>query len=508
MGLKLKKLIEYIETVQTPDIRGSVNMDINNICVDSRKVRQGDMFIALEGSKADGHDYIEDALSRGADVIITRKEVEVPRTVTRIIVKNSRRVLSVLSNVFYDFPSKKIKLTGITGTNGKSTIAYITQQILLSSGRQTGRLGTLGYNINQRQIPSSQTTPSPPELQEYLARMAAEGAGCVVMEVSSHALDQDRVRGLDFDQAVFTNISLDHLDYHLSMSKYIETKYRFFEEIISDKTTSIINADSSHGLQLCRVSPGKTITYGFKKTADIRAESVVLAPQGSEFDLILSKDIAKYHIKTDLMGRFNISNLLACIGICLDSGLTLDEIAPALVDLGPIPGRLERIECGQDFTVLVDFAHTPDAIKLVLTELKAITKARLIIVFGCGGDRDKSKRPLMGKIATSIADKTIITSDNPRTEDPLKIANEIAVGVTPDGTAKSAVPKGTVKSTDYEVVLDRYKAIKKAFQTARKGDLVIIAGKGHESAQILKNTIIPFDDRQVARELLASADKT
>ena len=418
------------------------------------------------------------------DVVLKRKDV------CYIKVKNARHALGELSSVFYNNPADSLAVYGITGTNGKTTTAYLMRHIFSSVGKPTGIITTVEYGIGDRSIPASRTTPEAPLLQSLLSQILLSQCVNAVMEVSSHALVQERVAGIDFDGAIFTNLTRDHLDYHKTRENYILAKKLLFSNIGRGRKQSfaVINIDDPVApVMISAVEDrARVITYGTMGKGDVCAENTTLSERGSFF--CIKTPWGNAEVKTKLLGRFNIYNILAALSACVASGVPIDKAVSSISTASPAPGRLQEIENNRNIKIFVDYAHTDDALENVLRTLREITKGRLIVVFGCGGNRDVTKRPAMGKIATEIADHTIVTSDNPRKEDPLKIIEDIKAGISP--------------SSSFEIEPDRREAIKKAISIAKENDVIIVAGKGHETFQELANKTIYFDDRLVIDELL------
>ncbi len=476
--LHLKELLEDVEVVET---KGDLTIPIEDIVYDSRRVEQGSLFVAVRGLKTDGHDYISEALKRGCRVAIVEKEDK--RIETQVIVKNSRRALSIASRNFFGDPSEKLELIGVTGTNGKTTTTYLIESILRNSGLKTGLIGTVEYRIGDKSFIQERTTPESYDLQKILFEMVKHGISHVAMEVSSHAIDLNRITGCRFACKVFTNLSQDHLDYHGTIEEYFAAKKSFFED---GQGCAVINTDDLFGRRIQDLAITQK-TYGIDDQADLQAKDITLKSNGSSFMLTAGSESIKIDLK--LVGLFNVYNALAAAAACQIGKISLDNIKKGLESVENVSGRFERIDYGQDFSVYVDYAHTPESLKQVLETSRSVTPGKLIVVFGCGGDRDRQKRPLMGKIAGELSDKAIITSDNPRTEEPESIIRQIEQGI-----------KKT--KADYIKVTDRKEAIKTALEQAEKDDAVIIAGKGHETTQTFKDKTIHFDDREVAGDIL------
>jgi len=456
---------------------------------DSRKIKKGDLFIALKGYSLDGHEFIDSAIEKGAKVIVAERDFHAPPGVVKVLLADGRQALSVIAANFYKDPSGKMKVTGITGTNGKTTITYIIENILKCARKEAGVIGTINYRFKGKVVAAKNTTPGPLELESLLAEMFSLGVRSCIMEVSSHSLDQGRVDPVLFDAAVFTNITSDHLDYHKTSQNYFDAKAKIFDKLKKDGV-AILNADDKKVVSLKRSIKKKVLTYGFARQADIRAERVRLSLHGSSFDLVTPHGDAR--ITTKLIGKHNISNILASAAASFAQGIKLDVIKKGVESFTLVPGRLESVDAGQPFRVFVDFAHTEDALYNILSLLREVALDRKIItVFGCGGNRDKTKRPRMGKVACSLSDNVIITSDNPRFEEPADIINDIEAGVRGE-------------FSNYHIMPDRSQAIEKALSLASQDSIVVIAGKGHEKYQIVKDSVIPFDDCEVARAMLQS----
>ncbi len=485
--MKVETLIKEIEHVS---INGRNDRDVMGVTCDSRRVKNGYVFVAVPGHKTDGKFFVNDAIDRGAVAIVSENDERLKNDICHIRVSNARRALARMACVFNGMPSNKLQMIGITGTNGKTTVSYMTRDILDADGRVPGLIGTVECRIGTRVIPSSQTTPDASDLQLLLVQMVNAGCRSAVMEVSSHALDQGRVEGVEFDVAVFTNLTRDHLDYHKTAESYFAAKSLLFRNLGTGgkKSVAVINMDDPQGGRLAELSAGhaEVFKYGLNTGADVRAENVELSPAGSNF--YLHSPWGDARIKMEILGRFNVSNALAAIAICGSLGVKLDLIVESLSKFTVVPGRLEEIKARKGFQVFVDYAHTDDALQRVLETLREITVNRLIVIFGCGGNRDSTKRPIMGRVAGKMADYVVVTSDNPRKENPAAIIDQICSGFD--------------QSAHFEVMEDRAQAIRRGLAMAEKGDIVLIAGKGHEMSQELANTIIPFDDRQVARSIL------
>lgn len=479
---------------------GLSDPDIYTIAYDSRKVVSGAVFVCIRGESFDGHKFIADAVKNGASAIIADNECAVndlKLEIPYVLVPDSRTALPVIANRLFDYPSKKLKLTGITGTKGKTTTTFLVNAILKQSGLRTGVIGTMGTWIKDVPVPSSRTTPESVDLQQLFADMIAEGVSAVSMEVSSHALVKHRTAGCEFDTAVFTNLTHDHLDFHNTLDEYFLAKLILFKQypLASSKPfTAVINIDDPRGAVVCANTAGRIITYGITNSADIMATNIIASANCVAFDV--SSPHGDFHINLNLGGMFNVYNSLAAIGTAFSYGIEIDDIIAGLQSVSAVDGRFEAVKCGQDFDVIVDYAHTPDSLINILRAAKEIARGRLIVVFGCGGNRDKAKRPIMGNIASEMADICIITSDNPRKEDPDVIIAEIISGIKEDSCHH------------VETISDRLSAIRHAVEIARPGDMLVIAGKGHETYQEFADHTIHFDDREIVREILSSAKES
>jgi UDP-N-acetylmuramoyl-L-alanyl-D-glutamate--2,6-diaminopimelate ligase len=468
-----------------------VDNDPGRIKTDSREVCPGDLFIALKGPVSDGHDYIGKAIENGASKIIFE---DIPADIKTMLpeeilqVEDSREVLSEIASRIYDDPSSKLNLYGITGTNGKTTTAILIRHGIEVCGRACGLISTV-YNIVDKDdiIPTKLTTPDILTINSLLNEMVRNNKKAAILEISSHSLSQKRVEGIKLDAAIFTNITPEHLDYHLTIENYMEEKLKIFS-LLKPGRPAIINVDDNFIAEKIKdINSSSIITFGIKNTADIQAKNIELMSSGTVFDCII-RDSELIKITTRFIGIHNVYNILAAIAVLLEEGLNPGQIQDAIYEYCEVPGRLQRVSSTAPFEVFVDYAHTSDAIKNVLKALKPLTENRLIIVFGCGGDRDKTKRKVMGEIASKYADQTIITDDNPRSENPDNIRKEIEKGMLPDD--------------NYSIIPHREEAIKTAINMGETGDVIVIAGKGHEDYQIIGNETKHFDDREVAREAI------
>jgi UDP-N-acetylmuramoyl-L-alanyl-D-glutamate--2,6-diaminopimelate ligase len=483
-------LTEIVETVKPLAIEGPVDREITGITYDSRRVMPGHLFVAVRGARTDGHRFVEAAIERGATAVLLERECGLSPRATRIKVADTRRTMALASARFYNHPSQQLKVVGVTGTNGKTTTAFMVKAIMEQAGIATGLLGTVQYEIGERVIPASRTTPESVEIQEMMSHMVRAGCGGVSMEVSSHALDLHRVDGVDFDVAIFTNLSQDHLDYHRSMEKYFEAKARLFSVLgtMQKAGRAVVNSEDAFGRKLIVRLGGEdaVISYGVSSGAQICAQDVRVSAEGTYF--VARTPHGDIPVSLPLIGRHNVSNALAAVGAGLVLGIDLATIERALTQLRPVPGRLELIHVDQPFRIYVDYAHTAEALRHALITVGELTRRRLIVVFGCGGDRDKGKRAPMGRAACELADFSILTSDNPRTEDPREILSLIEQAFVVSGRSH------------YQVLVDRREAIERALDIARPGDTVLIAGKGHETYQEFADTVVPFNDRQVVED--------
>jgi len=477
----------------------SGNPDVSGVEYDSRRVKPGFAFVAMRGETSDGNHFIDRAIQAGAVAVVTDSATEPQREgVAWAVVPHGRRALARLSANFYKRPAERIAVTGITGTNGKSTTAFLIESILTAAGKKSALIGTIEYHVAGRICPAPHTTPEALELARIFNEALGEGATDAVMEVSSHALAQQRVFGVPFDVAVFTNLTRDHLDYHMTMEEYFAAKRVLFEGCGTDAPRAVVtNLDDEHGAKLAEFSRKRSsvvLTYGWER-GDFHAENVNVSPRGTRFDIIAPQ--GKISVFSPLIGRVNVYNILAASAACSARGCSAQAIARGVESLTHVPGRFQHVDCGQPFTVVVDYAHTDDALRnLTGLAREFVTRAgprgRVLTVFGCGGDRDRAKRPLMGEAAGRGSDFVVLTSDNPRSEDPLAIINDALVGLQKTGVT-------------YRVETDRRKAIALAIDEARPGDLVLLAGKGHEKVQITREGSLPFDDVEVAREALKTA---
>ncbi|MBN1883488.1 MAG: UDP-N-acetylmuramoyl-L-alanyl-D-glutamate--2,6-diaminopimelate ligase [Deltaproteobacteria bacterium] len=498
--MKLSQLIKDIEVVS---IHGDVDVEITDIQYDSRLVTPGSLFAALTGFTTDGHRFLPQAAENGAKAVLVGRDVDT-NGMTVVRVADTRSALGRAAQIFFDEPSTGMFLAGITGTNGKTTVALILEGMFLEAGFTPGVIGTISYRYGDTSITPPHTTPQALDLIRLLADMRDYGVTHVSMEVSSHALDQGRADTCRFDTAIFTNLTQDHLDYHGDMETYFDSKARFFREIAGrgKETVSVVNIDDEWGRRLAGEIKEGLVTYGFKNTADISIRAHRADMEGVRGEIITPR--GSFAFASNLLGVHNIYNIMAAVGGALAADIPLPVISRSLGRRIVVPGRLEAVDRGQDFLVLIDYAHTDDALKNVISTLRPLTAGRLITLFGCGGDRDKKKRPLMARAAAELSHQVIVTSDNPRTEDPNDIIEDILAGfegvdmfrVEPDSH------RWDVDDKVYTVLSDRREAIAFAVNLARPGDIVLIAGKGHEDYQIIGTTKYPFDDRVEAARCL------
>ena len=477
------KLLELLNGIKYEVEEGSLEKEINHLQYDSRKILDGDMFVCLKGFEADGHDYAQKAVDLGAKVIVCENDIEIKgNDITVIKVKEGRKALATMAANYYGHPSKKLKLIAVTGTNGKTTTVYILKSMLEKAGFKTGLVGTIANYIGDEKIKSERTTPESLELQKLFSDMVAKGCEYCVMEVSSHSLDLDRVYGCEFEVGIFTNLTRDHLDFHKTFDNYYNAKFKLFER----SKTSVINIDDNYGYRVLNdvkeIEGKKILTYSINNESDFKATNINLNKGDMHYEVNGTEFISS------LPGEYNVYNGLGAIAALTSLGIKKESIKEGIKNV-VVPGRCERIGHKYDipYEIVIDFAHTPDGLKNILETLREFTTNRLIAVYGCGGDRDKVKRAEIGRVGTEIADLAIITSDNPRDEDPMEIIKEIVLGV---------------KKTNYLAIENRIEAIKLALSMAEPGDVVVMAGKGHEDYQITNEGVIHFDEREIVDEIL------
>jgi len=486
--MQLKTLLA---SIPVREVIGPLDRAVESIAYDSRRVQRNGLFVALRGEKSDGHDFVDQAIEKGASVIVAEKNPAAAGRVTTVLVENTRPILADLAATFYGFPVRKLKMAAVTGTNGKTTTTFLIKHICENAGLRCGLIGTVRYEIADRVLPAIRTTPESLDVQELLAQMVNAGCRAAAMEVSSHALAQERTRGLEWDVAVFTNLTQDHLDFHGTMENYFEAKAKLFTQLAEQnkkrKAIAIVNIDDRYGEQLLRKIDKRVsiVTYGMGARADFRASNYRMEFGGTSYQLDARGK--SYLVRVPLIGRFNVANSMAALATANALGVGLREAVLSLSKSPQVPGRLESVPAKRQFQVFVDYAHTPDALLSVVKTLRELEPRRLLVVFGCGGDRDRQKRPLMAEVVDRHADFAIITSDNPRKEDPNAIIAEVEKGF---------------RSARYEKIVDRAEAIARAIEMAQPRDIVLIAGKGHENYQEFADHTVPFDDVQVARRAL------
>ena len=484
------RLLKLLRGVEADGAVSHGDLEIAEVAYDSRKVKPGTLFVAIHGEKTDGNEFVADAIARGAVAIVSEQPrlEAIPAEVAWLKVSYARRALALIAANYFGRPAEVLKLIGVTGTNGKTTTSYLIDSILRAAGCEVGLFGTIAYRLVREARPAIHTTPESLDLQNFLADVVRAGGTHAVLEASSHALALDRLWGCPFAVATFTNMTRDHLDYHKTFEDYFAAKRRLFEGTgAAAPGVGVVNRDDPYGKQLAGLA-ARTLTYGLEPGADITTRKPALSFSGLEFTA--ETPMGKIEVRSHLVGRINVYNILAAIGAGVALDLSRDVIANGIAQLSSVPGRFERIAAGQPFLVIVDYAHTDDALRNLLATAKELNPdGRIITLFGCGGDRDRTKRPLMGEAAGRLSDIVVLTSDNPRSEDPLLIINDAIVGLQRTGTKFLVEP-------------DRERAIEIALDQARPGDIVLLAGKGHETTQILRDRTIDFDDRQMARKML------
>lgn len=470
-----------------PDVTEALgNINIKGVTNDSRKVQSGWAFVCVNGALADGHNFVKSALENGAAVVVAERDVGAP---CQVIVADTHKVYAEMCAAWFQNPAKSLKIIGVTGTNGKTSVTYMIKSILEHNGEKVGLIGTIQNMIGDQIIESKNTTPGVYELQELFAKMKTAGCKYVIMEVSSHALDQRRVEGLEFSVGIFTNLTQDHLDYHITMENYMLAKRKLFE----NSKISIVNFDDEYSEKITSGLSSEKVTYSAKSDdATYTAKNINYRTDGVDYEFVGFGTISRIKLSTG--GRFSVYNSMCAVIAAIKLGFSAASAAAALSAINGVKGRAEVVPTGKDFTVIIDYAHTPDGLENILKTFKECKKNRLVVLFGCGGDRDKTKRPIMGKIATEYADFSIVTSDNPRTENPSAIIEDILAGITD-------------KKASYKVIENRKEAIEYAIKTAQKDDVIVLAGKGHETYQILGRETIHFDEREVIAEVLSSLEK-
>ena len=495
----MKTLEELALLIQGTKIIGDAKTKIISIEHDSRKITNGSLFVCFEGAHFDGHKFINQAVQAGAVAILTtRNDIEnlnIPENVAVLIVPEMLNSLAVIVPYFYDYPARQMRVIGVTGTNGKTTTTYMIRSILINAGYHVGLIGTIQIMIDSEIFPIHNTTPNVIDLQHLFVEMLRKHMDYVIMEVSSHALAENRVAGVEFDTAIFTNLTQDHLDFHGTMENYLKAKCKLFDAVsrsgYKQGKTAIINADDAASDEIKKHVLCNQITYGIKNDSDLHAADVDVRAIGNKFKV--RGDFGCMNLNLHVTGIFNVYNILAAVGAALAEKIEPNLICKTLEHFKSVPGRFERIFANIPFSIIVDYAHTPDGVENVIETARQIVKNRVITVFGCGGDRDRTKRPIMGRLAAELSDIVIATSDNPRTENPAEILKEIEVGI-----------KEKIGSKIYECIEDRRQAIFHAVEIAKAGDIILILGKGHENYQILKDKTIHFDDREVAQEAIVN----
>lgn len=485
--MELSKVLTGVKTLQKSR---TGSLEISGIAYDSRQVKQGWLFAAIKGEKLDGNQFVSQAVERGASAVLSEQPPRRSVAAPWIQVSSVRQALAQAAANFYGHPARQLKLIGITGTNGKTTTTFLLESILRAAGFRVGLFGTVEYHTAAGTVPAAQTTPESLDLQQYLAGWRDAGAEWMVMEVSSHGLAFDRVYGLPFAAAVFTNLARDHLDFHQTMDNYFQAKQQLFlGQGTAPPALSVLNTDDPRGRQLAQACRGEKVLYGLAGDAEtVTALDPKISLAGTQFTLRTPG--GRVAVRSQLVGKANLHNLLAAGATAYGLGLPLEAIAAGLETLQRVPGRFERVHAGQPFTVVVDFAHTDLAFTHLLTTARELARGRVIIVFGSGGDRDRTKRPVMGEIAGRLSDTVILTTDNPRSEDPVGIINDIVVGVQKAGGR-------------YEIVLDRKSAFERAFEIAREGDIVLLVGKGHQDTQVYADRVEPWSEIEAAQRALA-----
>lgn len=481
------KLSELLSPLAFFQAKGELDMEITGIATDSRKVKPGNLFVALRGFTVDGHDFIQQAQEKGAAAYLVEEDMDIPQVCIRV--SDTTRALAILAAQFYGHPTSSLRLLGVTGTNGKTTVTHLVEQILNDAGHSTGIIGTIQMRMGDYAEEVKNTTPDALELQRMFAIMLEKGATHACIEVSSHALEMGRVWGCDFKTGIFTNLTQDHLDYHRTMENYRHAKSLLFSQLGNtyngkQQKFAVLNIDDPSTAVYRKMTAAQVITYGIDQDADVQALNISIGSGGTAFTLQTFQGSAEIEMK--MMGKFSVYNVLAATAACLMEGVSLPQIKASIEQMAGVPGRFEPVDEGQDYAVIVDYAHTPDSLENVLATAREFTKGKLYCVVGCGGDRDKTKRPIMAQIASKNADCTIFTSDNPRSEDPQAILDDMVRQLKKEATGK------------YECIIDRKQAIERSIALANSGDCIVIAGKGHETYQIIKGQVLDFDDRKVA----------
>lgn len=483
VGIKMK-LNDLLTFLHDDSLLSLKNPTISSLEMDSREVKPGSLFICIKGYTVDGHDFAQKAVEQGAVAIVAERNLDLDVPV--IVVKDTKRSMAVLADIFYGQPTHSMHLIGVTGTNGKTTTTHIIEKIFNEANKQTGLIGTMYIKIGNQQKEVKNTTPESLTLQKTFAEMKEQNVSDAIMEVSSHALHLGRIHGCDFNVAVFTNLTQDHLDYHKTMEAYKYAKGLLFAQLgnkfdHNDLKIAVLNEDEEASEDFKRMTAAKILTYGIDRPADIKANNIKITSKGTMFQLVTP--VGTRNVTIQMVGKFSVYNVLAAVSASLASSVDLDTIVTAIESMEGVRGRFELVDGGQDYTVIVDYAHTPDSLENVLKTVKQFAEGRIFCIVGCGGDRDKTKRPLMAKIAVTYSDEPVFTSDNPRSEDPQVILQEMEEGVA---------------DNQYTSIISREEAITYAVKKARKGDVILIAGKGHETYQIIGNEVFDFDDKEIA----------
>ncbi len=483
--MKVSDLWSFIEIIE---IKGRPDAVVTGVSYDSREIEPGYLFVCIDGFNWDGHDFAKQAVEKGARVLVVQRDIEVDsKDVTIVKVKDSRKAMAAIGHVFYGFPSEKLKVIGVTGTNGKTTTTYLIKSILESAGHNVGLLGTISIRIGDREIPAMRTTPESLDLHRLFAEMVRSKVDYAVMEVSSHSLDLDRVGYVDFDYGIFTNLTRDHLDFHGNMKNYLEAKLKLFK---STDRYNIINADDPSGdviAKRVRNLPTGILTFGIKNKSDFSAKDIDVDAKGVRYRLVWKGNSLPIEVK--IPGTISVYNSLAAAAVLITDGINPEHVQEGLKNVKGVRGRSETLDTGLGFSVIIDYAHTPDGLENILSTIKGYAPGKVITMFGCGGNRDREKRPMMGEIAARLSDFVIVTSDNPRKEEPHKIIEDILPGVERTGTS-------------YICIVDRYKAIEYALGLAEAEDIVVLAGKGHEIYQEFADHTIEFDERKIVMDIL------
>ena len=498
------KLLKMIENIPACQVTGSRSQEITGLFYDSRQVVEGGAFFALPGVKVDGHLFVKEAIDRGAVAIFAEKTLALPAGVSLVRVDNARKAMALAAQAFYGNPTADIPVIGVTGTNGKTTVTYLLEAILRAAGKRPAVFGTVNYRFGEVVLPSSHTTPESVDFLQTLARFRSQGADALVLEVSSHALDQYRVEGIQFDAGIFTNLTPEHLDYHGNMENYYASKAAFFRRLLpACGGVAVVNLDDPYGKRLADEIP-RALTCGSDEQAAVRVKSAHLSVEGIKAQILTAQ--GEIELKSPLVGQFNLQNILCAFTAGLALNLDAALVAQGIASAAMVPGRLERIENDRGALILVDYAHTGDALDKVLATLQNLHPRRLVTVFGCGGDRDRSKRPVMGEVAARYSDLVVLTSDNPRTEDPLAILEEVRPGIERHHSREVSLAEGKTGSRGFVVLPDRRQAIRYAVSIIAEGDILLVAGKGHEDYQIIGTQKHHFDDGEELRQALASEE--